>query len=109
MVSVWSGRGRDWAVLLACGASGGVIIWDSNKFECVEKVLGSYFVLVKLESVGEGSFWLTSVYGPIMPLWRKDFLMELQDFYGLALLIKKKKKKIYGLAYPKWCVYRRGF
>ena len=89
LVSVWRGRGRDWAVLLACGALGGVvIIWDSNKFECVEKVLGSFSVSVKLESVEEGSFWLTLVYGPINPLWRKDFLMELQDLYGLA--------------YPKW-------
>ena len=67
-----------------------MIIWDSNKFECVEKVLGSFSVLVKLESVEEGSFWLILVYGPINPLWRKDFLMEVQDLYGLA--------------YPKWCV-----
>ena len=69
MVSVWRGRGRDWAVLQACGASGGVvIICDSNKLECVEKVLGSFSVLVKLESVEEGFFWLTSVYGPIILL-----------------------------------------
>ena len=53
-------------------------------------MLGSFFVSVKLESVEEGSFWLTSVYGPIFLLWRKDFLMELQDLYGLA--------------YPKWCI-----
>ena len=53
-------------------------------------MLGSFSVSVKLESVEEGSLWLTSVYGPIIPLWRKDFLMELQDLYGLAC--------------PKWCI-----
>ena len=66
-----------------------MIIWDSNKFECVEKVVGSFSVSVKLESMEEGSFWLTSVYGPINSLWSKDFLMELQNLYGLA--------------YTKWC------
>ena len=45
-----------------------MIICDSNKFECIEKVLGSFSVLVKLESGEEGSFWLTSVYGPIILL-----------------------------------------
>ena len=45
---------------------------------------------MKLEYVEEGSFWLTSVYGLINPLWKKDFLMELRDLYGLA--------------YPKWCI-----
>ena len=69
-----------------------MIIWDSNKFECVEKVLGSFAVSVELEYVEEGSFWLTSIYGSIMLLWRKDFLMELQDLYGLA--------------YLKWCIGR---
>ena len=67
-----------------------MIIWDSNKFERIEKVLGSFSISVKLEYVEEGSFWLTSIYGSIIPLWREDFFMELQDLYGLA--------------YPKWCI-----
>ena len=33
-----------------------MIIWDSNKFECVEKVQGSFSFSVKLEYVEEGSF-----------------------------------------------------
>ena len=45
---------------------------------------------MKLESAEEGSFWLTSVYGPNKTQWRKDFWMELQDLYGLA--------------YPKWFI-----
>ncbi|RVW50733.1 putative ribonuclease H protein [Vitis vinifera] len=58
--------------------------WDRSKFECTEKVLGSFSVTVKFNSGEEGSFWLTSVYGPINPLWRKDFWLELQDLYGLT-------------------------
>ena len=83
--SVWKGKRVEWAALPACGASGGIVIlWDSSKFECTEKVLGSFSVTVKFNSGEEGSFWLTSVYGPINPLWRKDFWLELQDLYGLT-------------------------
>ena len=53
-------------------------------------MLGSFFVTVKLNSGEEGSFWLTSVYGPNKPLWRRDFWLELQDLYGLT--------------FPMWCV-----
>ncbi|RVW36396.1 putative ribonuclease H protein [Vitis vinifera] len=61
-----------------CDASGNkergiVILWDSNKFKCTEKMLGSFFITVKLNSGEEGSFWLTLVYGPNKPLGRKDF------------------------------------
>ena len=67
-----------------------MIMWDSNKFKCTEKVLEYFFVAVKLNSSEEGSFWLTSVYGLNKPLWRKDFWLELQDLYGLT--------------FPLWCV-----
>ena len=61
--SVWKGRSMEWAALPACEASGGVVImWYSNKFKCIEKVLGSFSVSMKLNSGEEGSFWLTSVY-----------------------------------------------
>ncbi|RVW28221.1 hypothetical protein CK203_083720 [Vitis vinifera] len=41
----------EWAALSACGASGGIVIlWDSIKFKCTEKVLGSFSVTVKLNS-----------------------------------------------------------
>ena len=76
MSSVWKGRSLEWAALPACGASGGIVIlWDSIKFKCTKKVLGSFSVTVKLNSNEERSFWLTSVYGPNKPLWRKDFLV----------------------------------
>ncbi|RVW63729.1 Retrovirus-related Pol polyprotein from transposon TNT 1-94 [Vitis vinifera] len=89
--SVWKGRSLEWAALPACGALEGIVIlWDSIKFKCTEKVLGSFSVIVKLNSDEEGSFWLTSVYGPNKPLWRKDFWLELQDLYGLT--------------FPRWCV-----
>ncbi|RVX05721.1 Transposon TX1 uncharacterized 149 kDa protein [Vitis vinifera] len=89
--SVWTGKRVEWVALPACGASRGIVIlWDSSKFECIEKVLGSFSVTVKFNSGEEGSFWLTSVYGPINPLWRKDFWLELQDLYGLT--------------FPRWCV-----
>ncbi|RVW70784.1 hypothetical protein CK203_058030 [Vitis vinifera] len=89
--SVWKGKRLEWAALPACGASGGIVIlWDSSKFECTKKVLGSFSVTVKFNSGEEGSFWLTSVYSPINPLWRKHFWLELQDLYGLT--------------FPRWCV-----
>ena len=53
-------------------------------------MIGSFSVLVKVEFAEEGSFWLTSMYGPNKTQWRKDFWMELQDLYGLAC--------------PKWCI-----
>ena len=87
--SVWKGRSIEWAALPVCGASEGIVImWDSNKFKCIEKVLESSSV--KLNFGEEGSFWLTSVYGPNKPLWRRDFWLELQDLYGLT--------------FPMWCV-----
>ncbi|RVW62006.1 hypothetical protein CK203_062400, partial [Vitis vinifera] len=47
----------EWAALPACGASGGIVIlWDSNKFECTEKVLGSFSVTVKFNSGEEGGY-----------------------------------------------------
>ncbi|RVW92960.1 Transposon TX1 uncharacterized 149 kDa protein [Vitis vinifera] len=67
-----------------------VILWDSNKFKCAEKMLGSFFITVKLNSGEEGSFWLTLVYDLNKPLGRKDFWLEHQDLYGLS--------------FPRWCV-----
>ena len=61
-----------------------MILWDSNKLKCIEKVLGYFFVSVKLNSGEKGFFWLTLVHGPNKLLWRRDFLMELQDLYGLT-------------------------
>ncbi|RVW41858.1 putative ribonuclease H protein [Vitis vinifera] len=60
------------------------------KFNCSEKVLGSFSVTVKLNSDEEGSFWLSSVYGPNKAVWREDFWLELQDLHGLT--------------FPRWCV-----
>ena len=66
MGSVWKGRSREWIVLPTCGASRGIVImWDSNKLKYIEKVLGSFFIIVKLNSSEEGSVWLTLVYGHI--------------------------------------------
>ena len=67
-----------------------MILWDSSKFECTEKVLGSFSVTVKFNSGEEGSFWLTLVYDLNKPLGRKDFWLEHQDLYGLS--------------FPRWCV-----
>ncbi|RVW19675.1 hypothetical protein CK203_114554 [Vitis vinifera] len=76
--SIWKGKSLDWVALPACGASGGIVIlWDSVKFNCSEKVLGSFSVSVKLNSDEEESFWLTSVYGPNKAVWREDFWLEL--------------------------------
>ena len=55
--SVWKGKSLDWVALPACGASRGIVIlWDSVKFNCSEKVLGSFSVTVKLNSDEEGFF-----------------------------------------------------
>ena len=89
--SIWKGKSLAWVALPACGASGGIVIlWDSVKFNCSEKVLGSFSVTVKLNSDEEGSFWLSSVYGPNKAVWREDFWLELQDLHGLT--------------FPRWCV-----
>ena len=46
--SVWSVRDKEWAALLACGASGGIlIIWDSKKLRSEEVLICSFLVLVK--------------------------------------------------------------
>ena len=45
-----------------------MILWDSNRLKFTEKVLGSFSVIVKLNSGEEGSFWLTSVYSLHKPL-----------------------------------------
>ena len=89
--SVWKVRNKQWAVLLASGALGGVeIFWDALKFKCLEVVLGSISVTVKLESEEEGSFWLSSIYGLGSSHFRKNFWLELQDLSSLT--------------FPKWCV-----
>ncbi|KAJ9678294.1 hypothetical protein PVL29_020454 [Vitis rotundifolia] len=89
--SIWTVRNKEWAVLLACGASGGIlIIWDSNKLHSEEVVIGSFSVSVKFALDGCGPLWLSVVYGPNSPSLRKDFWMELLD--------------IYGLSFPLWCV-----
>ena len=91
--SVWKVRNKQWAVLLASRALGGVeIFWDALKFKCLEVVLGSISVTVKLESEEEGSFWLSSIYGLGSSHFRKNFWLELQDLSGLT--------------FPKWCVGR---
>ena len=55
--SVWNGRDVEWAVLLAFGPSGSImIIWDSSKFKCSDVVLGSFSVTVNLCSEEESSF-----------------------------------------------------
>ncbi|KAL6337229.1 hypothetical protein AAG906_036543 [Vitis piasezkii] len=56
--SVWSVRNKEWAILPACEASGGIlIIWDSKKMR---------------------------VYGPNNPSIRKEFWVELSDLFGLT-------------------------
>ncbi|RVW96070.1 Transposon TX1 uncharacterized 149 kDa protein [Vitis vinifera] len=89
--SVWTARNKDWAALLACGASGGIlIIWDAKKLCREEVVLGSVSVSIKFALDGCESLWLSAVYGPNNSALRKDFWVELSD--------------IVGLAYPRWCV-----
>lgn len=43
-----------------------MIIWNSNKFNCTKKVLGSFSVTVKLNSDEEGSIVLAN-----LSLWSK--------------------------------------
>ena len=89
--SIWMVRNKDWAILPACEASGGIlIIWDSNKLHSEEVVIGSFSVSVKFALDGCGPLWLSAVYGPNSPLLRKDFWVELLD--------------IFGLSFPLWCV-----
>ncbi|RVW19142.1 Transposon TX1 uncharacterized 149 kDa protein [Vitis vinifera] len=89
--SVWTVRNKDWVILPACGASGGILfIWDSKKLCKEEVVLGSFSISVKFALEGYGPLWISAVYGPNSPSLRKDFWVELYD--------------IYGLTFPLWCV-----
>ena len=73
MGSVWKARKNEQVVLSACGASRGVgVIWDSNKFSCLEVV---FSLTIQLNSDEEETFWLTLVYGPKKSNLRKDFWM----------------------------------
>ena len=93
MSRVWKVRNKQWAILLASEALGGVVIfWDVLRFKCLEVVLRSCFITIKLELEEEESFWFSSVYGPSLSHFRKDFWLELQDLSGLT--------------FPKWCVGR---
>ncbi|RVW66273.1 hypothetical protein CK203_065986 [Vitis vinifera] len=83
--SVWTVRNKDWVILPACGASGGILfIWDSKKLCKEEVVLGSFLVSVKFALEGCGPLWISAVYGPNSPSLRKDFWVELYDIYGLT-------------------------
>ncbi|RVW45741.1 hypothetical protein CK203_094977 [Vitis vinifera] len=89
--SVWTIRNKDWVILPACGASGGILfIWDSKKLYKEEVVLGSFSISVKFALEGCGPLWISAVYGPNSLSLRKDFWVELYD--------------IYGLTFPLWCV-----
>ncbi|KAJ9691309.1 hypothetical protein PVL29_013479 [Vitis rotundifolia] len=89
--SVWTVRNKEWAVLPACGASGGIlIIWDSKKLRNEETVIGSFSVSIKFSLDGCGPLWISAVYGPNSPSLRKDFWVELVDLFGLS--------------FPLWCV-----
>ncbi|RVW63565.1 hypothetical protein CK203_062462 [Vitis vinifera] len=89
--SVWSVRNKEWAILPACGASGGIlIIWDSKKMRGEEVVIGSFSVSVRFLLDGSGPLWLSAVYGPNNPSIRKEFWVEMLDLFGLT--------------YPSWCV-----
>ncbi|RVX18883.1 Retrovirus-related Pol polyprotein from transposon RE2 [Vitis vinifera] len=61
--SVWMVRNKDWVVLPAFGASGGILfIWDSNKLCKEEVVLGSFSISVKFALDGCGPLWISAVY-----------------------------------------------
>ncbi|RVW96958.1 hypothetical protein CK203_032310 [Vitis vinifera] len=83
--SVWTVRNKDWVILPACGASGGILfIWDSKKLCKEEVVLGSFSISVKFALEGCGPLWISAVYGPNSPSLRKDFWVELYDIYALS-------------------------
>ena len=85
MSSVWTVRNKDWVVLPAFGASGGILfIWDSKKLCKEEVALGSFSISVKFILDGCGPLWISAVYGPNSPSLRKDFWVELFDIYGLS-------------------------
>ena len=81
-------RNKEWVALPTCGASGGIlIIWDSKKPRS-EEVIGSFSVSVKFALDGCGPLWISAVYGPNNPSFRKDFWVELLDIFGSFSLLK---------------------
>ena len=54
-----------------------MILWDSNKFTCLQMVLRFLLVIIKLFSDEDGSFLLSSVCDAEYSNLKKDFWMEL--------------------------------
>ena len=91
MGCVWTVRNKEWAVFLACGASGGIlIILDSKKLRSEDVVIGSFSISVKFTLDGCELLWLSAVDGPNSTVLRKDFWVQLSDIFGLSS--------------PCWCV-----
>ena len=85
MGCVWTVRNKEWAVFLACGASGGIlIILDSKKLCSEDVVIGSFSISVKFALNGCGTLSLSTIYGLNSTTLRKDFWVELSDIFGLS-------------------------
>ena len=66
---------------------GGLIIWDSSKYTCLDLVLGSISVSAKLVSIGEGDFWLASVHDANISTLKKRLKLSIG-------FIQKQKAKL---------------
>ena len=86
--SLWSCPYVDWVALDAVQTAGGVLMmWDRRVLERLEFMVGSFFVSVRWQRVGDGFSWACSgVYGPIDNnarglMW--DELVGIQQYWNV--------------------------
>lgn len=84
VAEVWGARTSAWLVLLAMGASRGILlIWDINKVEVLDSEVGAYSMSVRCRLRSCVEEWVfVGVYDPTKRWEVDDFLTELDDSKG---------------------------
>ncbi|CAN0907175.1 hypothetical protein LINGRAHAP2_LOCUS24661 [Linum grandiflorum] len=79
---LWGNRQVDWVAKDSDGASGGILVaWDKSIFQVSGQWIGSFAVVVILESIVDGFSWcLVNCYGPCDRNAKERFITELRVF-----------------------------
>lgn len=78
---VWGTRPSSWLALPSWGAFGGIlVIWDVDRIEVLDHVLGAFLVSVRCRVKGQLDEW---VYGPNRRAEVSNFLQELDNIKAL--------------------------
>ena len=75
----------NWKALNSEGSAGGILLlWDNNRTNLVDYVVGSFSVLCLFRMLEDGFQWtFTGVYGPVENSLRESFWEELGAIKGL--------------------------